>query len=322
MRLLVTGGCGFIGSNFIRYMFQAHPGVSVTNLDKLTYAGNPENLRDVAGEFDYTFARGDICDEALVDDLVSEGFDAVINFAAESHVDRSITGPADFIKTDVFGTFNLLEACRRRNITKYLQVSTDEVYGSIEDGSFTEESPLAPNSPYSASKAGGDLLVRAYHRTYGLPVLLTRSSNNFGPYQYPEKLIPLFITNAIEDTKLPLYGDGMNVRDWLFVMDNCAAIDLVLRAGVPGETYNIGGGQERTNTEITSGILAALGKPESLIEYVKDRPGHDRRYSLDFSKLSALGYAPRTDFERMLEETVRWYVDNRAWWEPLKAGPA
>jgi len=322
LRLLVTGGCGFIGSNFIRYMFQAHPGVSVTNLDKLTYAGNPENLRDVAGEFDYTFARGDICDEALVDDLVSEGFDAVINFAAESHVDRSITGPADFIKTDVFGTFNLLEACRRRNITKYLQVSTDEVYGSIEDGSFTEESPLAPNSPYSASKAGGDLLVRAYHKTYGLPVLLTRSSNNFGPYQYPEKLIPLFITNAMEDIKLPLYGDGMNVRDWLFVMDNCAAIDLVLRAGVPGETYNIGGGQERTNTEITSGILAALGKPESLIEYVKDRPGHDRRYSLDFSKLSALGYAPRTDFERMLEETVRWYVDNRAWWEPLKAGHA
>ncbi len=322
MRLLVTGGCGFIGSNFIRYMLQAHPGVSITNLDKLTYAGNPENLRDIAGEFDYTFTRGDICDEALVDGLVSEGFDAVVNFAAESHVDRSITGPAEFIQTDVFGTFNLLEACRRRNIPKYLQVSTDEVYGSIEDGSFTEESPLAPNSPYSASKAGGDLLVRAYHKTYGLPVLLTRSSNNFGPCQYPEKLIPLFITNAMDDIKLPLYGDGMNVRDWLFVTDNCAGLDLVLRAGAPGETYNIGGGQERTNAEITSGILAALGKPESLIEHVKDRPGHDRRYSLDFSKLGALGYAPRTDFERMLEETVRWYVDNRAWWEPLKAAHA
>lgn len=320
MRLLVTGGCGFIGSNFIRYLFQAHPGVSVTNLDKLTYAGNPENLRDVAGEFDYTFARGDVCDEALVDGLVSEGFDAVVNFAAESHVDRSITGPAEFIQTDVFGTFNLLEACRRRNISKYLQVSTDEVYGSIEDGSFTEESPLAPNSPYSASKAGGDLLVRAYHKTYGLPVLLTRSSNNFGPYQYPEKLMPLFITNAMDDISLPLYGDGLNVRDWLFVTDNCSAVDLVLEKGEIGEVYNIGGGQERTNIEITKAVLQALGKPDSLIRHVEDRLGHDRRYSLDFSKVRALGYEPGADFEAMLEETVRWYVDNRAWWDPLKSG--
>lgn len=320
MKLLVTGGCGFIGSNFIRLMFREHPGISITNLDKLTYAGNPENLRDVEGAFDYSFVRGDICDEALVDTLVEDGFDAVVNFAAESHVDRSITGPSEFIRTDVFGTFTLLEACRRSGVGRYLQVSTDEVYGSIEDGSFTEQSQLAPNSPYSASKAGGDLLVRAYHKTYGMPVLITRSSNNFGPYQYPEKLMPLFITNAMRDIKLPLYGDGMNVRDWLFVTDNCAAIDLVLRQGEPGEVYNIGGGQERTNVEITRGILAALGKPDSLIEYVQDRPGHDRRYSLDFGKLSALGYRPREDFDEMLEETVRWYVENRAWWEPLSAG--
>ncbi len=320
MRILVTGGCGFIGSNFIREMFRSRPGVSITNLDKLTYAGNPENLRDVQGEYDYEFVRGDICDARLVDELVSSGFDAVLNFAAESHVDRSITGPAEFIQTDVFGTFNLLEACRKHEVPRYLQVSTDEVYGSIEDGSFTEESCLSPNSPYSASKASGDLLVRAYHKTYGLPVLITRSSNNFGPYQYPEKLIPLFITNAMEDVKLPLYGDGMNVRDWLFVTDNCAGIALVLEKGVPGEVYNIGGGQERANIEITRAILSALGKPESLIEYVTDRPGHDRRYSLDFSKIRSLGYSPRTDFDAMLSETVRWYVDNRSWWQPLKAG--
>jgi dTDP-glucose 4,6-dehydratase len=319
LKLLVTGGCGFIGSNFIRYMFGEHEGVSITNLDRLTYAGNPENLRDVEGEYDFTFVRGDICDAELVGRLVADGFDAVVNFAAESHVDRSISGPAEFIQTDVFGTFTLLEACRREGTARYVQISTDEVYGSIEDGSFTESSPLKPNSPYSASKAGGDLLVRAYHQTYGMPVIVTRSSNNFGPYQYPEKLIPLFITNAMEDNRLPLYGDGMNVRDWLFVTDNCAAIDLVLREGEPGEIYNIGGGQERTNLEITHGILRALGKPESLIERVPDRLGHDRRYSLDFSKLAGLGYSPRTDFENMLAETVRWYVDNRSWWEPLKA---
>jgi dTDP-glucose 4,6-dehydratase len=244
----------------------------------------------------------------------------VVNFAAESHVDRSITGPAEFIRTDVFGTFNLLEACRKRHVRRYLQVSTDEVYGSIEDGSFSEESPISPNSPYSASKAGGDLLVRAYHKTYGMPVLITRSSNNYGPYQYPEKLIPLFVTNAMDDIQVPVYGDGLNVRDWLFVTDNCAGIDLVLRNGEPGQVYNIGGGQERTNLEITTGILSALGKPETLIKYVEDRPGHDRRYSLDFAKSAKMGYSPRSDFQAMLQETVRWYVDNRAWWEPLKAG--
>lgn len=318
-RILVTGGCGFIGSNFIRYMFEKYPGLSIVNLDKLTYAGNPENLRDVerAGH-DYTFTRGDICDEDLVSNLVGEGFDAVVNFAAESHVDRSITGPRDFIRTDIFGTFSLLEACREHGTALFLQVSTDEVYGSIDEGSFTEESLLAPNSPYSASKAGADMLVRSYHATWGQPVIITRSSNNFGPYQYPEKLIPLFVTNAIDDIPLPLYGDGQNVRDWLYVRDNVAAIDLVLRKGNPGGVYNIGGGQEKTNVEITRAILETLGKPPGLIRYVKDRPGHDRRYSIEFSRVKELGYRPGADFERMLEETIRWYADNRSWWEPLK----
>jgi dTDP-glucose 4,6-dehydratase len=305
-------------SNFIRYMFATYPDVEIVNLDKLTYAGNPENLCDVEGLDGYTFVHGDICDEALVETLVSEGFDAVLNFAAESHVDRSITGPREFIQTDVFGTFTLLEACRRHGVARYLQVSTDEVYGSIRQGSFTEESPLEPNSPYAASKAAGDLLARAYHVTYGLPVLITRSSNNFGPYQYPEKLMPLFITNALDDISLPLYGDGMNVRDWLFVTDNCSAIDLVLREGKPGEVYNIGGGQERANIDITRAILRILEKPESLIEYVADRPGHDRRYSLDSARIAALGFKPREDFDGMLAETVRWYVENRPWWKPLK----
>lgn len=321
MKILVTGCCGFIGSNFVRYMFRSHPGITIVNLDKLTYAGNPANLEDVEADLaaDYSFVRGDICDEVLVDRLLSDGFDSVVNFAAESHVDRSITGPRDFIETDVFGTFTLLDACRRHGVGRYLQVSTDEVYGSVEVGSFTELSCLEPSSPYSASKAGGDLLVHSYFVTYGLPVLITRSSNNFGPFQYPEKLMPLFITNAIDDKELPLYGDGLNVRDWLFVTDNCAGIDLVLQKGEPGEVYNIGGGQERTNLEITKGILSVLGKPESLIKPVEDRLGHDRRYSLDFSRAHSLGYEPRSDFESMLEETVRWYVDNRAWWEPLKS---
>ncbi len=319
-KILVTGGCGFIGSNFIRYMFNSFPDIKIVNLDKLTYAGNPENLKDIEGRFDYEFIHGDICDEELVDRLISRGFDAILNFAAESHVDRSITGPKEFIQTDVFGTFSLLEACRKHGVGKFVQISTDEVYGSIEEGSFTEDSPLCPNSPYSASKAAADLIARSYFVTYGLPVVITRSSNNFGPYQYPEKLIPLFITNALEDEKLPLYGDGLNVRDWLYVMDNARAIALVLEKGKPGEIYNVGGEQERTNIEITRLILKFLSKPESLIQHVEDRPGHDRRYSLETSKIRSLGFEPRKDFESMLEETVRWYVENRWWWEPLKSG--
>lgn len=321
MRILVTGGSGFIGSNFIRYMFQMYPAVEITNLDKLTYAGNPENLSDIEGDFGYTFVHGDIRDKELVDRVLGEGFDVVMNFAAESHVDRSISGPLEFIQTDILGTFTLLEECRGRGISRYVQISTDEVYGSIEEGSFTEESPIAPNSPYAASKAGADLLVRAYHQTYGMPVIVTRSSNNFGPYQHPEKLIPLFITNALEDIRLPLYGDGLNVRDWLFVSDNCRAIDLVLRKGEVGEVYNIGGGREMTNIEITRSILSILGKPESLIEHVDDRPGHDLRYSLSFEKVRRLGFEPRADFEAMMEETVRWYVDNRSWWESTERPP-
>ncbi|MBN2167662.1 MAG: dTDP-glucose 4,6-dehydratase [Actinobacteria bacterium] len=319
MKILVTGCCGFIGSNFVRYMFHKYDGISITNLDKLTYAGNTENLRDVEAEFDYSFIHGDIADEALVEQTVSwGGFDVVLNFAAESHVDRSITGPREFIETDVLGTFTLLDTCRRYGVKRFVQISTDEVYGSIELGSFNEESPLKPNSPYSSSKAGADLLVRSYFQTYGFPAIITRSSNNYGPYQYPEKVIPLFITNALDDQKLPLYGDGMNVRDWLYVLDNCRAIDLVLMNGTPGEIYNIGGGRELTNIDLTTTILAILGKPDSLIEYVQDRPGHDRRYSLDISKIRALGFEPQSDFYSMLAETVRWYADNRAWWEPLK----
>lgn len=320
MRLLVTGCCGFIGSNFVRYMFQSYEGISITNIDKLTYAGNTENLRDIEARYDYTFIHGDIADEALVEQTINRAsFDVVVNFAAESHVDRSITGPRDFIETDILGTFTLLDACRRHGgIARYVQVSTDEVYGSILEGSFTEHSPLQPNSPYSSSKAGADLLVRSYFATYGFPVIITRSSNNYGPFQYPEKVIPLFITNALDDRKLPLYGDGMNVRDWLYVWDNCRAIDLVMQRGLPGEVYNIGGGQEITNLDLTRYILYYLSKPESLIEYVEDRPGHDRRYSLDISKVRALGFEPNPDFATMLRDTVQWYVDNRKWWEPLR----
>lgn len=317
-KILVTGGCGFIGSNFIRYALEANPSLEVVNLDKLTYAGNKKNLADIEGSGNYRFVRGDICDEAPVGDLFNEeGFDAVLNFAAESHVDRSISGPAPFIRTDVLGTFTLLEAARKTGVGRFIQISTDEVYGSIEEGSFSEESPLQPSSPYAASKASADLLSLSYFKTYGVPVLITRSSNNFGPYQYPEKLIPLFITNAIQGKKLPLYGDGLNVRDWLYVEDNCRAIYLVLEKGKPGEIYNVAGRAEKKNIEIAKAILSILGKPEPLIEYVKDRPGHDRRYSIDSKKIESLGFRPTEGFESALEKTVRWYMENRWWWEPL-----
>jgi dTDP-glucose 4,6-dehydratase len=316
---VVTGGAGFIGSNFVRYMLRTYADVEIVNLDRLTYAGNLENLRDVEADSRYTFVKGDICDAAVVGEAL-RGADAVVNFAAETHVDRSIASPQDFIRTDVLGTHTLLEAVRELGIARYLQISTDEVYGSIDEGAFTEESPLCPSSPYSASKAGADLLVLASHHTYGTPVLITRSSNNYGPYQYPEKLVPLFITNAVDDLPLPVYGDGLNVRDWLYVEDNCVGIDTVLRRGELGEVYNIGGGNEVTNLAITHGILEGLGKDQSLIRYVADRPGHDRRYAIDCAKLRALGWTPRMPFAEGLQRTVHWYRDNPGWWRALKSG--
>ena len=319
MRLVVTGGAGFIGSNFVRYMLRRYDDLEVVNLDKLTYAGNLENLRDVDDDPRYTFVKGDICDAVVVGQVL-RGADAVVNFAAETHVDRSISGPQDFIRTDVLGTHTLLEAVRELGVTRYLQISTDEVYGSTESGSFTEESELDPSSPYSASKAGGDLLVLAYHRTFGSPVLITRSSNNYGPYQYPEKVVPLFVTNAIDGDALPVYGDGLNVRDWLYVEDNCAAIDVVLRKGAVGEAYNIGGGNEVKNLTLTRQILKLLGKSPELIRFVSDRPGHDRRYSIDCAKVRALGWRPTTPFEKGLERTVAWYRDHPEWWRKLKSG--
>jgi dTDP-glucose 4,6-dehydratase len=315
----VTGGAGFIGSNFVRFMLRRYDDLEVVNLDKLTYAGNLENLRDVEDDARYSFVKGDICDAGVVGEAL-RGADAVVNFAAETHVDRSISGPQDFIRTDVLGTHTLLEAVRSLEIPRYLQISTDEVYGSTESGAFTEESDLDPSSPYSASKAGGDLLVLAYHRTFGTPVLITRSSNNYGPYQYPEKIVPLFITNAIDDLQLPVYGDGLNVRDWLYVDDNCAGIDAVLRDGVPGQVYNIGGGNEVQNLAITHRILELLGKGDDLIRFVADRPGHDRRYAIDCAKLRALGWNPATAFEEGMERTVSWYRDNPAWWRTIKSG--
>ncbi len=315
--ILVTGGAGFIGSNFVRYMVNKYPQYKIKVLDALTYAGNRENLQDLEGNANYEFHHGNICDKEIVDQLVKD-CQVIINFAAETHVDRSILEAGTFIQTDVVGTFTLLEAAKKHQIARYIQISTDEVYGSIEHGSFSENSPLQPNSPYSASKASGDLLVRAYHRTYGLPTLITRSSNNFGPYQYPEKLIPLFITNALENQPLPLYGDGKNVRDWLYVLDNCEAIDVVLHKGANGEVYNIGGGNEMQNIQITEMILQLLDKPKSLIKPVADRLGHDRRYSVDISKIKKLGWKPRHNFQQALEETVRWYRENESWWRHIK----
>lgn len=319
MHLLVTGGAGFIGSNYVRYVFKKHPSYRVTVLDKLTYAGNLDNLLEVKGLKNYQFVRGDICDAKLVNRLVN-GCDAILNFAAETHVDRSILGPGSFVTTDVYGTHVLLEAVQAFGIKRYVQISTDEVYGSIEKGSFKETDPLHPSSPYSASKAGADLLVLAYHNTYHLPVLITRSSNNFGPSQYPEKLIPLFITNLIEGKKIPLYGDGLNVRDWLYVVDNCEGINTVLHKGKVGEVYNLGGGNERTNLEITRFILSALKHPQSMIERVKDRPGHDRRYSIDCRKARSLGWKPRYRFDQAIRETICWYQLNECWWQKLKRG--
>ncbi len=316
---LVTGGAGFIGSNFIRDVLNKYKDVVVINLDKLTYAGNLENLKDVEHDPRYRFVKGDICDAAIVEPLIQEA-DVVVNFAAESHVDRSIGSPDDFIKTDIFGAFVLLEAARKHHIDRFVQISTDEVYGSIEKGSFTEADTLLPSSPYSASKTGADRLAFSYFVTYGLPVVITRCSNNYGPYHYPEKLIPLFITNAIENKTLPIYGDGLNVRDWIFVEDHCDAIDFVLQNGELGEVYNIGGDNEKTNLEITDYILKKLEKPDTLKTYVTDRPGHDRRYSLDCSKLRQLGWQPQHTFEDAMDKTIYWYIENKAWWQKIKNG--
>jgi len=319
MRLLVTGGLGFIGSNFIRQMLEEHPGDSIVNLDKITYAGNPENLKDIAGDPRYAFVRGDICDPEIVGSVFREHpIDAVVHFAAESHVDRSIEDSSVFVRTNVLGTHVLLEAALNHGVGRFIHVSTDEVYGSIRSGSFRETDNLNPSSPYSASKAASDLLARSYYITHDLGVIVTRCTNNFGPYQYPEKLIPLFATNLIEGKKVPVYGTGKNVRDWIHVADHCRAVDFVLRHGEPGEIYNIGGGNEKSNLEITEGILRALGKDGSMIEYVPDRPGHDWRYSLDSSKLRAMGWRPEFDFETALRATVQWYTENEWWWRPLK----
>ena len=319
MKLVVTGGAGFIGSNFVRHVLREHPDDRVVNLDKLTYAGNPANLADIARDPRYTFVQGDVCDATLVRDVL-HGADAVVNFAAESHVDRSLVEPDAFLRTDVFGVFTLLEAVRAFKIPRFLHISTDEVYGSVAQGSSSETDPLRPSNPYSASKAGGDLLALSYCLTHGVPVVITRSSNNFGPYQYPEKVVPLFITNALDDQPLPLYGDGRNVRDWLYVLDNCAAIDLVLRRGRDGEVYNIGGGHEVENVVLTHEILRLTGKPETLIRPVTDRPGHDRRYSVDSTKVGRLGWRPRHSFAAALQTTVRWYREHETWWRPLKSG--
>lgn len=315
--LLVTGCAGFIGSNFVRYMMKKYPDLQIKNLDALTYAGNRENLSDLENNPNYQFHHGNILDKPLVERLMSE-VDIVINFAAETHVDRSIQEAGSFIQTDVVGTFTLLEAAKKFGIERFIQISTDEVYGSIEKGSFTELSNLAPNSPYSASKSGADLLVRSYFKTYGVPAIITRSSNNFGPYQYPEKVIPLFITNAMDDQALPLYGDGKNVRDWIYVLDNCAAIDFLLHKGKPGEIYNIGAGNEIQNIDITEMILEKLGKSKSLIMPVADRPGHDRRYSLDCSKIHKLGWKPVYNFEDALDKTIEWYMSTEKWWRNIK----
>ena len=315
MIILITGGAGFIGSHFVRHTLEKHPEHDIVVLDKLTYAGRKENLHDVLDSV--RFIHGDIC---LPDDVdkAMDGCDMVFNFAAESHVDRSITGAGAFVNTNVWGSYILLEAARRHRIARFIQVSTDEVYGSCLNGSFTEGDIANPSSPYAATKASADLLALSYERTYGLPVLITRSSNNFGPYQYPEKVIPLFITNALEGKPLPVYGDGRNVRDWIYVQDNCAAIDFVSQNGTPGEIYNIAAKNERENLEIVDQILQLLKKPRELVRFVQDRPAHDRRYSLDVTKITALGWAPTTPFQDALTDTIEWYQHNDWWWKPLR----
>ncbi|UCE66227.1 MAG: dTDP-glucose 4,6-dehydratase [Candidatus Zixiibacteriota bacterium] len=322
MKIMVTGGAGFIGSNFIHYILKKRPDWEVTNFDSLTYAGNLANLKDVENNPNYKFVKGDISDPDDVERLFSSEYDFLINFAAESHVDRSLYNPGLFLKTNILGTQLLLNYALEKGIKRFLHVSTDEVYGSLgPDGYFGESSPLAPNSPYAASKASADMICRSYYKTFDMPVIITRAGNNYGPYQFPEKLIPFFITRALKNEPLPLYGDGLNVRDWLYVEDHCDAIFTVLEKGNFGEIYNIGGGNEKTNLEITRLVLETLNKPESLIKYVKDRPGHDRRYALDINKInSELDWSPKMDFETGIQKTVGWYLENQKWWEDILSG--
>lgn len=322
LRLLITGGAGFIGSNFIHYMMREHPSYSLINIDLLTYAGNLDNLKDLDSSARYRFVHADIANQAAMEPLFIAGVDAVVNFAAESHVDRSILDPGIFVQTNILGTQILLELARKYKVERFLQVSTDEVYGTLGDtGLFSEHSPLAANSPYSASKASADMMVRAYHETFGLDVNITRCSNNYGPYQFPEKLIPLMISNALDSKPLPVYGDGLNVRDWLYVEDHCHAIDLVLHKGRSGEVYNVGGNNERTNLDVVRTILAEMRKPESLITFVGDRLGHDRRYAIDATKISReLGWSPKFNYESGVRKTIQWYMDNGAWLERIATG--
>jgi len=320
-RWLVTGGLGFIGSAFVRLVLRERADVAVTVLDAMTYAGNPANVAEVAHDPRYSFVKGDIADAARVDEAIGEGVDAIVNFAAETHVDRSILDPEAFIRTDVLGTHVLLEAVRRHGVARFLQVSTDEVYGDVEHGASTEADPIRPRSPYAASKAGGDLQVLAYHATYGTPVLITRGSNTYGPHQYPEKLIPLFVTNLLEGESVPVYGDGLQVRDWLYVDDHARGVAHVLEHGTCGEVYNLGGGNGRANLEIVRELVRLTGRSyEESVRHVTDRPGHDRRYALDSSKANALGWSPRTEFAKGLAETVAWYREREDWWRPIKSG--
>jgi len=319
--LLLAGGAGFIGSNLVHYMLRLYPDYRLVVYDKLTYAGNPDNLKDIATDPRYTFVQGDICDAPRVrETLRAQHIDAIVNFAAETHVDRSLTDPASFIMTDVYGAHTLLESARELGLERYHQVSTDEVYGQVLEGRSVETDSLHTRSPYSASKAGGDLMVLAYHASFGLPVTITRGSNNIGPYQYPEKVVPLFITNALDNIPLPIYGDGRQMRDYQYVEDHCEGIDLVLHRGAPGEIYNLGTGVETRNIDMANMILELLGKPRSLLQYITDRPGHDRRYALNVDKLRALGWSSRHTFAQALEETVRWYVENPWWWRKIKSG--
>ncbi len=321
MKFLVTGGAGFIGGNFVRYFLKNYKEDHLVNLDKLTYAGNLESLKDIEANPSYRFIKGDIEDSNFIADLFrAEKFDVVINFAAESHVDRSIDNPAVFLTTNIQGTYNLLQAARESKVSRFIQISTDEVYGSLgPEGLFTEESQIQPNSPYAASKASADLICRSFFETFSFPVLITRCCNNFGPYQFPEKLIPLFITNLMEDIPVPIYGDGKNVRDWIHVEDHCSAIDAVFKRGKPGEVYNVGAWQEKTNLEITDILLKELGKPDSLKKYVEDRLGHDRRYAIDSTKLEReCGWKPKFNFDQAIVDSIKWYRENDWWWRPLK----